>query len=335
MSGLPNNAGATLATTYPSYLMETHAELMIGSDAVDANGVASNPGSYAYNAKLFTEQAIDENPYVDAAAYDPTDDIANVQEQLTALATLVADYIVPGQVTDGEAVSDSGGNEMQLAENFLTKAAALFTSIGLNPDFADIAADTLEEYTRMTNQFEAAMYNVNAITTSPYIIGLANLANGRTRVLARMAAEMEQAAYGLREGVKAQFLMQAAQMMDNMLTRDVGLMQMLAGMTADQGRFSYVANKETSQQDLEYDVGEVTWELDRLRDRAEFMQAIVGVPLAQKKPSQLSTAISTALSVGPQIGMAVGNATKNPGLGMLAGVGGGALAALAGWTGAS
>jgi hypothetical protein len=336
MGGLPSQSGtASLADVYPPYLSDIHAEIMVGGAVNNTTLVLEDEGEYAYNAKIFVEQAIDSNPYTEAMAYDPADAIAAVQTQIDALGLLMADFIVAGQVTDGEAVSDSGGNEMQLAENFLTKAAAIFADLGINSAFEDIAADTLEESTRLSNQFDAAMYNINAITTSPYVIGVANLANGRTRILARLAAEMERMMYGTRTGTKAQFLTGVAQLMDNMLTRDVGFAQMLAGMTADQSRFDYVSNKEYAQQDLEYDIGEVTWELEALKYRAEFMQAIVGVPLVQKKPSQLSTAISTALSVGPQIGIAIGNAAKSPALGLLAGLGGGALAALAGWSSAA
>lgn len=316
--GLPANQASTLATTYPDYLVTAHVNFLLGGTGVDdTNMAAVAPGSNPYNALSFTEQAIDENPYTSAEAFDPTDSLAYSAEAIEAFETLVATYLTSSPSTTGEK---------KTLEEFISKASDLYDTYAIDIDtdidtlVTEFEADSEDEYLRRRSSFEAGMFAINAIETSPYVIGLALIDGDRTRSIDGLRAKLLTQA----RRDKNIFLVQLAELMSAMQGRNAGLKQVAASLRADQSRFDYTSNREKLMQDKEYDVGEVQWELETLKSGASIIGAMQGIPLSQKGPSNLATAVSTALSIGPQVGLSIGQATRSPALGLL----GGGLAAL-------
>lgn len=311
-----------LNATYPAYIVDSHAQLLMGSLAgvsTDSSLTAYDAGSYPYNALSFVESAVDNNPYTIASAYDPDDVLTTVDTAIDDLKTIVDAYMTTGADVDGEQA---------ILDAYITKAAALYASHGSSAEDAAIEAevtafeqDSEAEYLRSRNAFEGSLFDINAVdSNTPYLMGLALLSGDRIRALNRFRAEAKAQAY--RD--KNVFIIQLAQMMLQAQTRNVGLQQTIAAMRGDQARFRYTSKREEAMQNVEYDVGEIEWELEVLKTGISAVGAMQGMPTIAKKPSNLATAVSTALSIGPQVGLAIGNATGSPALGLL----GGGLAAM-------
>lgn len=313
MGGLPTTGGATLATTYPGYLSYTHALMLVGATALDTTTLeATDIGTDPYNAVAFLRQQVDENPYFLAEAYSPEDALGISNAAIEAFEELVATYLTSTPNTGGEIAT---------VEDFIAKAAELFNTYNVDTS-GDIANEldifeqsTLDSYARRRNDFEGAMFDVNAIESTAYIMGLALIAGERTRSLDDLRTKLTIAA----RANKSTFLLQLTELLAQLQTRNAGLYQATVGMRDAYARWNYTAYREQQMQDVEYDVGEVSWELEALANASSIMGAIQGIPMSPKKPSNLQTAVSTALSVGPQVGMAIGNATGNPMAGLLAG----------------
>lgn len=313
-------AGSTFANlnaTYPGYLVDAHAQLLSGSVAGVAGNAAltiSDAGSSPYNAIAFTEQAVDDNPYVNAEALDPEDALTIARSPIDELEELIDTYITSAPNTTGE---------QQALEDFVTKAAALYeahantaTDAAIEAEVTAFEQESEEEYLRRRNQFEGQSFMINAVDSStPYLIGLAIISGERSRALDNLRARLR--AQGSRD--KNVFISQLTQMMLSAQTRNAGLLQTVAAMRGEYARFDYTAHREEMMQNIEYDVGEVEWELEVLKSGISAIGAMQGIPVIQKKPSNLATAVSSALSIGPQVGLSVGNAFGNPVLGLLAG----------------
>lgn len=321
MGGLPGNAGnttATLSNIYPGYLSYSHASFLLGAssvadDTLQAVGIGSDP----YNAMSFFRQMVDENIYVGAEAHDPTEDLAISSDAINELEELVATYLTTSPSTAGE---------MKTLEDFVAKARTLYDTynIDIDNDIDDeveiFERNSADAYARRRNDFEGAMFDINAIESTTYIQGLALIAGDRLRSVDDLRVKLTVAGRQTRNA----FMLQLAEMMIQLQTRNASLYQTLASLRDGHARWRYTALREQQMQDVEYDLGEVTWEIEAVKDAASIMGAIQGIPLSAKKPSNLQTAVSTALSVGPQVGMAIGNAMGSP----AAGIGAGLLAAL-------
>jgi len=287
----------------------------VNSGNMQEVGAGTNP----YNAIAFTTSAIDNNPYVAAEAEDPGDALTETDEAISLFNDLVTTYVSATPDTDGE---------QQAFDDFIEKASGLFATYGIDVD-TDLTAEVDAQeaageasYLRQRSAFEGAMFDINAIETTPYIIGLALIDNDHTRQLNLFRSQL--LAQGRRD--KNVFLIQAAELMGNMQTRNASLYQTLSSLKSERARLGYLTRREERMQNVEYDVGEIEWELETVKSGAQVIGAMQGIPLSPKKPSNLQTAVSAALSIGPQVGMGIGTATGNPMLGLL---GGGLAAAFA------
>lgn len=315
MGGLPSNpnTAATTADLYPGYLSYTHGLMLLGAESIGSGSMAAtNPFSDPYNAITFMRQSVDENPYAGAEAFDPEVPLAISSEAIDAFEELVATYLTTNPETAGELAT---------LDDFIVKAAEIYNTYVVDVD-SDITAEvaifeqgSLDAYARRRNDFEGAMFDINAIEDTPYVMGLALIAGERVRSLDDLRTKLTTAA----RRDKSIFLLQVSGILAELQTRNAGLMQVLANLRDGHARWNYAAYREQGMLDIEYDVGEVSWEIESLKEAASIMGAIQGIPMSPKKPSAFQTAVSTALSVGPQVGIAIGNATGNPAIGFAAG----------------
>lgn len=314
MGALPTNpGGATLSDIYPAYVSYAHASMLLGASSVDPSDLSAvGEGTNPYNAFNFFQQLVGENVYINAEAHDPTTDLLISSEAIDALSTLVATYLTSTPSTTGE---------MKTVEQFVAKARELFDTynIDIDNDISDevdiFERNSQDTYARRRNDFEGPMFDINAIESTTYIQGLALIAGERARTVDDLRVRLTAAGRQTRNA----FMLQLADLMVQLQTRNAGLYQAIASLRDGHARWSYTSKREQAMQDVEYDLGEVTWEMEALKETAGILGAIQGIPLSAKKPSNLQTAVSTALSVGPQVGIGIGNATGSPAIGLLAG----------------
>jgi hypothetical protein len=300
------NAATSLAATYPNYIAKTHAMWMMGATNVDPTTLAPvGEGSIEPNIISLVNDAVYNNPYSAAYTYDPTEMLEHSQETLDALLTKINAIATTSDYATLMGVVDSA-----LATYGIDPTASLSAQ-------AEAYENDLEsEHNARMSAAISPAFSYNVATTSNYVMGIMLAMQANNRDVNSYIAKLK---YNLGAQYNQQ-LMQAVADLLRLKFTELEFDKAGAALSIDFDRNVIIANREYLQQDLEYDVGEVNWPIEQIKDATSILSAMSGVPMVSKQPSKIQTALSNALTYGPQIGMAVGTATGNPAIGIAAGV---------------
>lgn len=305
------SGGGTAVPSYPGYIQQTHTSLLTGETwTTDGAGGGTIPAMADPNrwgnvmdAMLLATSGIGGSPYAAVTAYDPADDLALVQTRYDDWATDL-DAIDPSALMT-EWVGDA-----------VTLATTLVPTAEIDDAVNAFEARSQAAYMRNVSRFASGMFDIGAVMTSQFGMGLAQMEldrqdqlndmDGRLRLLGER--ERSETARAL-TGQLSQIYLSKLQEQRAGIGGQLDISRIAASMYQDQIGL-----------DLEYEVKDATWDLELFQYPMSNIGALSGALQtykAQTKGERLAANIMTSASFGLQVGTALGS----PGAGVAGGVG--------------
>lgn len=251
--GSSGGGGGSGMISWPAWLEQTHSMWLDRANTV-----------YLYTS--VTEDmaaAIGSSPFTGEASYDPDADIALFIAQLADFNAKV-DLLSSGTGLD------------TLLSNILDESRIDDAVDEYTADFD--AQLTTDVYPR----FEAGMRDINAVVSSAFAIGRANIEEGRGREVGKFSSALHMKAFGddaiAVVGMKLDYE------------------KAVAHLTAEMYRLKIVAKKEQTDRQLEIDDKDARWDLSIYQYGANVMAAIGGGTGMRIEPEAKSSALGGALS---------------------------------------
>ena len=267
--------GASGEVKYPAYQEAWHQGLL------GSNPTAPNDYKNAYPS------AINANPYSTAIAYNPNSDLTGID----SISTLLTDAW-----TNVNPVANWASYTTQAINTF----EGSIHDASYIDDEVDVYTDkTEEQYAKSTVQFSAGMADINAVMSSAFVQGIANLEITRQKDISNFKKQMKTKYY---EG-RLNFIATASQMMMTVLQMQIQLGSAVTStvIEAKKTRINSLTDYESSSVDL--NVKDANWELDVLQKTAGGMAALSGGQYVPNEPAK--NPVAGALS-GAAAGFAMG-----------------------------
>lgn len=276
--GKSGGGGTSGKVGYPTYVEKYH-ELWLS----DLDG--------------YYRAAASNNPYENAESYDPSNETATMQEA----ALMFADYIdtfEPTSQYQGAFSAAQGMTEAWGADS--THIDALGTLYSANQALALAEAQA---------RLNAGLADINAVQSSAFVVGNALLEAQFTRD----ADAFRESLYVNKEKDIAGLIGQGVQGMLQLGQARLEAKKQSSAMSIEAARMVIAALNDQYKEDIEYDVKDVTWELEMNQEAMSTLGSPGGaVPAGgekglKNKNSPLQGALSGALS-----GASAGAMTGNP-----------------------
>jgi len=257
--------GASGDVSWPDYLQDAHAQL------IDHDG-ADTPTSSIIDV---LNTGLGANPYTGENSSDPSTEITAIHAGVTDFDTLVTLL--------------STGTGLDTLVSGILDTTRIDTAVDAFDDDLDARIDA-DVYPR----FEAGMLNINAVISSAFVIGRANIEEGRNREVAKYSASLR--------------LKAATDDALKVVALKLEYQKSLTHYVIEANRIAVVAHKEQDDKDLGIDVSEATWDLEIFQHAANMLAGISGGTGAStaKEPSQITSAIGAGIS-GAATGALVGS----------------------------
>jgi len=298
--GGSSGGGSSGKVSWPAHLMSRHSYWMNGLEynASESERETLEPG---VNVEQSLEEAYDESPYDNITGFDPSDELGELKNRIFAFATTLA-----------------GIDPQGVWENFVSVAKTQVESI-LDDDYQDDLVELFEDvqrptFNRTVSQFTSGMQDINAVQSSAFVFGLANLSRDFNRRIAAYATEIGFQAYK----DKLTLITQGVTQLTETLFNKLNMQQTGEHLTAEVSRLSIIAQKEYTDTEAEYTVKDSLWNLDLWQYASNMLAAASGGTNAagMNTPSKGQSALAGALS-GAGLGAMV--TPNNPVVGAAAG----------------
>ncbi len=278
--GSGGGGGGSGAVSHSAYLETIHG------DWLDNSGVDTITESITD----VMNSALGNSPWTLQNAYDPDADLVTMlaaPDELQSLVTLLStgttlDTLI-SNVLDTDRIDDA-------VDEFA----------------ADLDARLIAE---ILPRFNAGMLDINAVMSSAFVIGRANIEENQDRQVAKYAADLHMKAFS-DDAIR-------------LIALKLEYQKTASQMIADVNRIKIVAKKEEMDANLKIDESDALWDLEVFQHGGNLLAAIGGgtaTPGATSGPSQAQSAIGGALS-GAAAGAMVGSVVPGIGTGVGAGVG--------------
>lgn len=235
--------------------------------------------------------AIALNPFSTAEAFDPASDLSIAWDAVCEFDAFV----------DALAYETNYASAMVKAKSVVDDTVD-DTYIDADIDaFADILDNDMN--VRVLPQFKAGMRDVNAVMSSAFVLGEADIYSARTREVSKYGT-------GLRHNLHLQrndMIIKSMGQMLNDLTKAAELEGSVATLSVDAKRISIVAGKEEADMNLQIGEDDGRWNLEMYKYGGNMLAAASGGTSGTggSQPSKAASALSGALS-GAAIGGSVG-----------------------------
>ena len=261
--------GQSGKVAYPDYIVTAHS----GWITLMEGEVSSLPGL---------------NPYSQAAAYDPEENLLAMQSASDVLNEHVATLAPSG---DWSAYYSAAKVN---ADALLTD-----TTTAIDP-LVDVYEDAIVDQTnRALTGFHGALYGANNMMSSTYVVGDALINSYASRDVNKFRAEL----MARRDADRTAFIQNGIAAMSAMLQLKTSATQSWAAMVVDMERMKIVAQKERYEGDLEYDVKDILWNVDVIQEASSILGAPGGAIPATRQLSKNQSALAGALSGAASGGM--------------------------------
>lgn len=304
------SGGGTAQTTLETYQKNTHLALLGGG--IDTSNVTSESTLDDIGVIDYLNDALaGGNPYSTAFAYDPEDDLEDIQDAVDTFRSYVT-ALVPE--TDYITYITAGLSEVDT--NFVP-------TTHINDEVDAFETASADQFARSVNRFTSGMSDINAVNSSAFIIGMAQMERGREAQLNDYRAKLGTQKEGIRASLAAQFADQMVRMFSMRLEAE----RAAAQMQEVASKSNIIANKEYLAEDLELDYKDVTFDLDLFKHGGNILASGFGAAQHQVGPSKASSQLSAAISTGGTLASLA--SPLGPGAAILAGLGGAGAAWLA------
>jgi len=266
--GSGGGGGGSGAVSHSAYLETIHG------DWLDNSGVDTITESITD----VMNSALGNSPWTLQNAYDPDADLVTMlaaPDELQSLVTLLS----------------TGTTLDTLISNVLDTARI---DDAVDEFAADLDARLISE---ILPRFNAGMLDINAVMSSAFVIGRANIEENQDRQVAKYAADLHMKAFS-DDAIR-------------LIALKLEYQKTASQMIADANRIKIVAKKEESETNFKLDESDALWDLEVFQHGGNLLAAIGGgtaTPGATSGPSQMQSAIGGALT-GAAAGAMVGGPT--------------------------
>ena len=290
--------GSSGKIDYPDHVKTAHKDWLdnTGVDAIETSMVD------VMNA------ALGASPFAAETSYDPTALITSMDGKLTDLEGVLSPLDEDTDWYNFAIITKTTIDECIINEASLTAEIAANDAI-VNDK---INTDTIP-------RFQAGMRDINAVVSSAFVLGLSNIEAFAQRDKNKFGADLRLDAYRQRN----KMIMQGAEQIINLLTQRLSFNQIVAQMTIEAKRITYVMKSEEDNTNLEIDEKDARWDLEVFSYGGNLMAAPGGgiSTTGSQKSSKMQSTLGGALS-GAAAGAAVGGPVGAAVGGVLGGLGG-------------
>lgn len=240
------------------------------------------------------------NPY-NISAYDPSNDIRDVEDALRGLSRNINDYRAETHLSESVRIAIDQVREL-LGDDTIDDVVAAET------------ARMQRDYLQSKSSLMMDLWMSGGILVTQTAGDLALLEDGFNREIAAYAAKLRNA----REDQRAQFALQLTGMALQNKDRRSALQQIYVAAALDVLKVKMTASQDQIDKNLEYDIARKFHNVSLLQLALNANSAIYGaqmVPRSQTKGERLTAAVMSSASMGIQGGMAMGS----PGAGLAMG----------------
>jgi len=265
------SGGSSGKVSFPAYIENTHKNWL----AFDGFHLLTTCISDEMQA------AMGNSPYAALVAYDPDPAIATYLAEVADYEVLVDAMtgslnsvdIAPLEITDAEILVDAAAHGALIDDQLISVVLP---------------------------RFEAGMRDINAVVTSAFVIGRANLEDSRDHEIAKFAADLKMRSRSTgveRSDILLRWAMLRLEHANKMATLEI-----------ESERIKIVAKKEENDVLNELEVKDATWNLDLFQYGGNLMAAPGGgtAVTGSHKPSAAGSTLGGALS-GAAMGATIGS----------------------------
>lgn len=279
-------------TSIPAYVQEFHAEILQGDPATDGSGTPVDLGNFNIGYVL-SELSTLGNPYQNAAIYDPESDLDQFEDRVNVFRDFW-----------------SGFDPLTLWTSYVEAATEAIDNINTTVDEIE---DAVTEFTnkavvdlaRGYNRIASMLFEGNAVIGSTYPGALAVLESQYLTDVNKFRADLTLQAR--RE--KMNLVFQSVGQLSQLLSTGISTHQIDVDASLQLAKFRIAAKTDQLAGDLQYNVEELTWDLNLLKSGADAAGAISGIGGSQEKPSQMQSRLvggMTGLALGASLGVVSG-----------------------------
>lgn len=290
MGGSGGGGGSSGKVDFPAYMKTFHGK------ALDNNGLDSVNVSLA-DAMNY---AMDGNsPYAGFVTLSAEDAMLGAGKVITDFTAPFAQLVAYGAL-DFDTLFEDYKVNTNLAEYNASKAARLEAIFDAESALLDdeINISTLP-------QFQAGMRDVNAVMSSAFVIGTANIWDTKTKALAKNDAIIRWEA----EKLSADLAIKADQLADQLAVHALEMKKQLVTITADLTKLYAVMRSEMDDFELETRAKDLLWDVKVFQYGGNFLGSISGSALpvdrGESGKNKLAGGLSGALG-GAAMGASFG-----------------------------
>lgn len=295
------------ATTYPTYLQQSHAALLTGLDLnttdFDLTGFDGQAYGNVFDAIVNATSGVGGSPYAAIEAYDPSEDIEAVQARYDAWTEELDAIDVEQLIADWATASTT-------AANYTVPTSEIDNAVDA------FEARSQAAFMRNVSRFASGMWDIGAVMTSQYGMGLASMELDRQEQLNDMDSRLRLLAERERFETSRSFTGQMAQIyLAKLQEQRAGI-----GGQLDISRIGAALYQDQIGINLGYEVADANWDLGLFQQGITNIGALSGSLQTYKQQTggeRLAAAVTTSGSFGLQVGTALGS----PAAGVIAGVG--------------
>lgn len=300
MAGTPPGA----ATDYSPYLKDFHGAILFGADPSAADPITdfTEWGNVADDV-VAARRENGGSPFAFVTAYDPSSDLEAIQTKYD-------------EWSDELGALEPIANVEDIIDAAVAKADTLVPTAEIDSVVDAFDQRSKSAYLRNVSRFAAGMFDIQAVMTTQFGMGLAAMEMDRQDQLNDVDARLRLMAERERYSSVNAF----AGEMTRLLVFKLEQQRAGVGGQLDISRLNIIAYQDEMDKNLTHEMKDAEWDLDLWRHAAGVMTAINGaavIPRAQTQGERLVSAFMTSGSFGIQVGTATGNV----GLGVAAGVG--------------
>lgn len=305
---------------WPGYLEGTHGNWLMGdSGSYQSDGIDPDE----QNMQFAIGDAWDNSPYAHLSVYDPSNDVAIMEQYLNIFSDVVD---AMAHQTDFESNIDKA----------IELAGDVYDTDSLNNLVDEYEEKQLDAYLRSVGRFSAGMGDIGSINTSSYVVSMAMMERGHQRDVAQFRSQL----LAEQQRDKERFIESAATQMSRLYMQYIDNVKAKALLAVELRRITIAAKTDSVREQADHDVKDATWNLEIWQYGANLLAAASGgvaspaPQLDTKQGSPVGGGLSGALSgaaTGAAIGAPFGGFGAIPGSvigAALGGVGGGAAGAL-------
>lgn len=234
-----------------------------------------------------TEQLPGANPYSQAEAYNPEEDVLTMQTAVDTFNNQISNISPTGDFSNFYFISKS------VVDSIVDDTSSIEALVDIYRN------EQIDDVNQSLKAFRNAFFGANNVMSSTYVLGESLIQSYALRDVDKFRAELYAQRDQQRVGMVQAGVSQILQLMQLQLSG----FQAWTSIQVDAARMKIVANKEYYEGDLELDVKDVLWNVDILQEASSVLGAPGGALPATRNLTKNQSALGGALSGAAAGGM--------------------------------